>query len=308
MPSSKIEIHHLIDMKRRGEKISMLTAYDYPSARILDEAGIDCLLVGDSAANVVLGYPDTLPVSMDELVILTRAVSRGAKRSFVIGDMPFMSYNISVSDAIRNAGRFLKEGRANAIKLEGGGAVADTVRALVQAGIPVVGHLGLTPQTAGMIGGLKVQGRTAEQAAKILEDAKRLEEAGAFMLVLEAIPKRVAALISSRVSIPVIGIGAGCDCDGQVLVLHDMLGINAGFKPKFVKRFAQLEQEILDAARRYHEEVRAQTFPAEEHSFTIDDEQYRHIESVLGTSSKAKSNGGNGRSKHRSTSRVPVAN
>ena len=304
MPSSKIEIHHLIDMKRRGEKISMLTAYDYPSARILDEAGIECLLVGDSAANVVLGYPDTLPVDMDEMVMLTRAVSRGAKRAFVIGDMPFMSYNISVSDAIRNAGRFMKEGRANAIKLEGGGAVADTVRSLVKAGIPVVGHLGLTPQTAGMIGGLKVQGRTAEQAALILEDAKRLEDAGAFMLVLEAVPKRVAALISKRVSIPVIGIGAGCDCDGQVLVLHDMLGISAGFKPKFVKRYAELEQQMLDAARRYHEEVQARTFPAEEHSFAIDDKQYSQIEAALGKT-PSKSNGGNGRSKPRA--RVSVA-
>jgi len=277
MKRKKIDIAALLQKKRNREKITMLTAYDAPTARMLDEAGIDTLLVGDSAANVVLGYQDTLPVSMDEMVHHTRAVVRGTEFAMVIGDMPFMSYNVSREEAIRNAGRFIKEGGAAAVKLEGGAHVADTVEELVKAGIPVVGHLGLTPQTAGMIGGYKVQGRDAETARRILEDAKKLQQAGAFLLVLECVPDRVAELISQTVEIPVIGIGAGAGCDGQVLVFHDMVGIKAGFTPKFVKRYAELGEAIVGAARAYKEEVEGGTFPGAEESFTITDEEFEKL-------------------------------
>ena len=274
MKRKKIDIARLQDKKRKGEKITMLTAYDAPTARMLDEAGIDTLLVGDSAANVVLGYPDTLPVSMDEMVHHTKAVVRGSEFAMVIGDMPFMSYNISREEAVRNAGRFLKEGGADAVKLEGGAHVADTVAALVRAGIPVVGHLGLTPQTAGRIGGYKVQGKDAETARQIVEDASKLQQAGAFLLVLECVPDRVATMISQSVDIPVIGIGAGNGCDGQVLVFHDMVGIKAGFTPKFVKRYAELGEAIVAAAKAYKEEVESGAFPGPEETFTMADEEF----------------------------------
>ncbi len=270
----KVDIAALSEMKRSGRKITMLTAYDFPTARILDDQGIDTILVGDSAANVVLGYTDTLPVSMDEMMVLTRAVSRAARRAMVIGDMPFMSFNVSIPDAIANAGRFVKEGGATAVKLEGGGHVVDTVAAIASAGIPVVGHLGLTPQTAGMLGGYHVQGARAAQARRILDDACRLQNAGAFMLVVECIPARLGALLASAVDVPVIGIGAGPGCDGQVLVLHDLLGIRAGFTPRFVKRFGEVGEAISKAVAAYRDEVAAGAFPAPGHCFAMPDDEY----------------------------------
>lgn len=270
----KVELSSLITRKAAGQKLTMLTAYDYPFARLLDEVGIDVILVGDSVGNVVLGYPDTLPVTMDEMLHHTRAVSRGVSRGLVIGDMPFMSYNVTTTEAIRNAGRFIKQAGADLVKLEGGEAVAETVAAIVRAGIPVCGHLGLTPQTATQLGGYRVQGRTAAAARVILADAQRLEEAGASMIVLECVPARVAERISTSLRIPTFGIGAGPGCDGQVLVLHDMLGLGVGdFQPRFVKRLAELADATRTAVAAYRDEVVAGTFPAAEHSFTIPDEE-----------------------------------
>lgn len=282
MHEKAVDLSLLMSKKARGEKITMLTAYDAPTARALDNAGVDIILVGDSAANVVLGYPDTLPVSMDEMIMLTSAVSRGASKSFVLGDMPFMSYNVNREQAIRNGGRFIKEAGAKAVKLEGGGQVADTLGAMVKAGIPTVGHLGLTPQTAGMIGGYRVQGKTAEAAEMILEDALRLQDAGACMLVLECVPDRVGALISSRLEIPTIGIGAGSKTDGQVLVVHDMLGIRAGFTPKFVKQWESIGERMEAAAKAYCDEVKAETFPSAEESFAIGEEEWQKLINKLG--------------------------
>jgi 3-methyl-2-oxobutanoate hydroxymethyltransferase len=260
-----------------------VTAYDYPTARLVDEAGIDTVLVGDSAGNVVLGYPDTIPVTVEELLHHTRAVRRGLRRALLIGDMPFMSYNVSVEQAIANAGRFLKEASAEAVKVEGGGWVAKTVTAMVEAGIPVVGHLGLTPQTASMLGGYRVQGRTAESARKIVEDALALQQAGAFLLVLECVPDRLGELISKKLEIPVIGIGAGPNTDGQVLVFHDLVGIQSGFAPKFVKRYAKVGDEIRSAVTRYCQEVKERTFPADEHCFRIPDEEFDALRGSLET-------------------------
>jgi 3-methyl-2-oxobutanoate hydroxymethyltransferase len=270
----RTDIAALMEKKRRGEKITMLTAYDFPTASLLDGAGIDSILVGDSAGNVVLGYRDTLPVSMDEMILLTRAVSRAVRYAFVIGDMPFMSYNISKESAIENAGRFIKEGGAHAIKLEGGEAMADTVAAITRAGIPVVGHLGLTPQTSNQLGGYRVQGRTADVAKKILDDALLLERCGAIMMVVECVPDRLAALMASRLQIPLVGIGAGASCDGQVLVLHDMLGIKAGFSPKFVKRYADVAGSITAAVSSFAADVASGAFPATAHSFEMEDAEY----------------------------------
>jgi 3-methyl-2-oxobutanoate hydroxymethyltransferase len=270
MARKKIDLNYLRKKKADGEKITMLTAYDCPTARILDEAGVETILVGDSAANVVLGYEDTLPVTMDEMLVLIRAVRRGVKHAMLIGDMPFGSYNLSREQAIANGTRFIKEGGCDAVKLEGGGQMIGTIRAMVNAGIPVIGHLGLTPQTADFLGGYRVQGRTAETAQRILDDAKRVADAGAWMLVLELMPDRVAARVAEAIDIPVIGIGAGPDVDGQVLVLHDMLGINESFSPKFLKRYAELGAAIREAVTRYVEEVKAKKFPAAEHSFGID--------------------------------------
>ena len=274
MEQKKISLTTLKEMKQQGVPITMVTAYDYPTARIVDEAGIDTALVGDSAANVVLGYPDTIPVTVEELLHHTRAVRRGLRRALLIGDMPFMSYNVSVEQAIANAGRFLKEASAEAVKVEGGGWVAKTVTAMVEAGIPVVGHLGLTPQTASMLGGYRVQGRTAESARKIVDDALALQQAGAFLLVLECVPDRLGELISKTLVIPVIGIGAGPNTDGQVLVFHDLVGIQSGFAPKFVKRYAKVGDEIRSAVSRYCSEVKDRTFPADEHCFRIPDEEF----------------------------------
>jgi 3-methyl-2-oxobutanoate hydroxymethyltransferase len=281
MAQKKVELITLSQMKREGKPITMVTAYDYPTARIVDAAGVDTVLVGDSAGNVVLGYADTVPVTMDELIHHTRAVSRGLERALLIGDMPFMSYNISVAQAIENAGRFLKEAGAKAVKVEGGGVVVDTVAALVKAGIPVVGHLGLTPQTAGMLGGYRVQGRTAESAKQILDDALALQQAGAFLLVLECVPDRLGALISERLAIPVIGIGAGNGTDGQVLVFHDLVGIHTAFKPKFVKRYLDAGPQMQQAVASYCEEVRQRSFPAPEHTFSISEEEFDALAKAL---------------------------
>lgn len=255
------------EMKRKGEKITMLTAYDYPTAVVLDEAGIDILLVGDSLAMVVLGYDSTLPVTMEEMIHHTKAVVRGTKRAMVVGDMPFMSYQASVADAVRNAGRFLQEGGAQAVKLEGGREVAETVLKITQSGIPVMAHLGLTPQSVHQLGGYKVQGKEEKVAKKIMEDAKILEEAGAFSLVLECVPKGLAEEITKNLSIPTIGIGAGVHCDGQVLVVHDMLGLFERFTPKFVKKYANLNVQIKEAVKTYIDEVKKGTFPDDAHSF-----------------------------------------
>ncbi|MFW6179983.1 MAG: 3-methyl-2-oxobutanoate hydroxymethyltransferase [Desulfohalobiaceae bacterium] len=250
-------------------KLSMLTAYDYPTAYYVDQSQIDMILVGDSLAMVVLGLPDTLGVGMWEMLHHTRAVSRAVQYSVIIGDMPFMSYQASVEQAVRNAGRFLQEGRAQAVKLEGGSTVLPQIRAIVQAGIPVQGHLGLTPQSAGQLGGFKVQGRDFAAAKRLEEDAQALEEAGCFSIVLEAIPAEVADRITQAVSIPTIGIGAGPGCDGQVLVLHDLAGLFERFTPKFVKKYASLGQDLQQAVQRFRQEVESGSFPGPEHTFHL---------------------------------------
>jgi 3-methyl-2-oxobutanoate hydroxymethyltransferase len=264
-------------LKAAGKKITMLTAYDYPMALLEDRAGIDIILVGDSVGMTVLGYENTLPVTMDEMIHHTKAVTRGAKFALVIGDMPFMSYNTSERDAILNAGRFMKEGSADAVKLEGGASVKDVVKAIVKAGIPVMGHLGLTPQTISMLGGFKVQGKDAKAAQKIIDDALMLEDAGAFSVILEAIPALIAKRITERLTIPTIGIGAGIHCDGQVLVVHDMLGLFDRFTPKFVKRYVNLSESMLKAFESFREEVSRGEFPTDQHSFHIEEKELSKI-------------------------------
>jgi 3-methyl-2-oxobutanoate hydroxymethyltransferase len=258
--------------KIEGKKVSMLTAYDYPMAKLLDEAGIDCLLVGDSLGMVVLGYESTLQVTVDDIIHHSRAVARGTKRALVIADMPFLSYHISVEESVRNAGRLIQEGGASAVKLEGGSNVIDKIKAIVAAQIPVIGHLGLTPQSINMFGGYKVQGTSLEQVKKIISDAELLQQAGVIAIVLECIPEKLAKLLSEKLEIPTIGIGAGKNCDGQVLVTQDMLGIYSDFKPKFVKRYAELGSTISNACQQYISEIQLQQFPQEEHSFAIEDE------------------------------------
>lgn len=257
-------------MKKAGQKISMLTAYDYSTARMFDEAGIHGILIGDSLGMVMLGYEDTLSVTMEDMVHHTRAVARGTKNALIVADLPFMSYHVSVEQAVTNAGRLLKEGRAQAVKLEGGAAVRDKVAAIVQAEIPVMGHLGLTPQSVHKFGGFKVQGKNDKAAQQILSDALQLEEAGVFAIVLECIPEGLAEIISQRLTIPTIGIGAGKGCDGQILVYQDMLGMFGAFKPKFVKEYANLGQAINQAVHQYMTEVEQGLFPATEHAFGID--------------------------------------
>jgi len=255
--------------KAEGRRFAMLTAYDYTTARLLDTAGIPVLLVGDSAAMVMLGHPTTLPVTMDELVIFARAVARGSVDALLVGDLPFLSYQASPDDAVRNAGRFLKEAGMHAVKLEGGGPLAvEVTRRLTEAGIPVMAHLGLVPQSVHRMGGFKVQGKDPAVAARILAEARELEAAGAFALVLEGIPASLAAKVTAALTIPTIGIGAGPSCDGQVLVVHDMLGLSPGRRPRFVKEFAHLGEEVIAAARRYAAEVEAGTFPDAEHSYS----------------------------------------
>jgi 3-methyl-2-oxobutanoate hydroxymethyltransferase len=261
-------------MAAKGKrKLSELTAYDYPTAMWVDQSGIDMILVGDSLAMVMLGHEDTLSVGMTEMLHHTRAVSRGAERALVIGDMPFMSYQASLEQALINAGLFLKEGRAQAVKLEGGARVVPQVRAMVEAGIPVQGHLGLTPQSAAQFGGFKVQGKTAEAAKVLIDDALALTDAGCFSIVLEAIPAPIAAMITEAIPIPTIGIGAGPDCDGQVLVIHDVLGLFERFKPKFVKQYVNLGQTMKSALVQYKEEVESGAFPGPEHTFAMNEEE-----------------------------------
>jgi 3-methyl-2-oxobutanoate hydroxymethyltransferase len=277
----KVTAPALRQKRERGEPVTMVTAYDYPTARMADEAGFDAILVGDSLAMVVLGHPDTLAVTMDEMLHHARAVRRGASRALLIGDMPFMSYQADEAEALRNAGRFVKEAGMEAVKLEGGRAMAPAVRRIVRAGIPVQGHLGLTPQSVNALGGFKVQGRTAAAARSLLEDALALEDAGCFSLVLESVPDRVAALITDRVSIPTIGIGAGAGTSGQVLVLHDVLGLFDRFTPRFVKRYAELGEAARAALEAFRADVQARAFPAAQHSYPIDDDEWRaFLESI----------------------------
>lgn len=259
-------------MKEKGEKISMLTAYDYSTAKLEDEAGVNSILVGDSLGNVILGYEDTISVTMEDMIHHGAAVARGAKNALVIIDMPFMSYQTSVYDAVVNAGRLMKEGRAGAVKLEGGVEVCPQIKAIVDAGIPVCAHLGLTPQSINAFGGFKVQGKSEEAARKILEDARAIEKAGAFAVVLEGIPKKLADLITKELHIPTIGIGAGNGCDGQVLVYQDLLGMFSDFTPKFVKRYAEVGEVMKNAFQQYFQEIQSGAFPSEEHVYSIDDD------------------------------------
>lgn len=260
------------EAKQKNEKLSMLTAYDYSTAKIIDEAGINGILVGDSLGMVCLGYEDTLSVTMEDMIHHTSAVTRGAKNTLVVADMPFMSYQTCVYDAVVNAGRLIKEGRAQAVKLEGGIEVCDKIEAIVKASIPVMGHIGLTPQSVNAFGGFKVQGKDEEAAKKLIEEALAIEKAGAFAVVLECVPAKLAAIISEKLSIPTIGIGAGVNCDGQILVYQDMLGLFSDFTPKFVKKYENLGEKMNIAFRKYIEEVKDGVFPAEEHSFKINDE------------------------------------
>jgi len=269
MDKKKLTIQELQGMKRQGRKIRMITAYDYPMATLVDQSPMEMILVGDSLGMVVLGYESTVPVTMEEMIHHTRAVMRGAHNTFVVADLPFMSYQVSVPEAIRNAGRLLKEGGADAVKLEGGESMLPVVRAMVSAGIPVMGHLGLTPQTATMLGGLKAQARDAAAARTLLKDARLLVESGVFSLVLEAIPAQLGELVTKELSVPTIGIGAGPGCDGQVLVLYDMLGLFQRFLPKFVKRYANLGESIATALEQYCQEVESEAFPAAEHCFNM---------------------------------------
>lgn len=260
------------ESKKNGEKLTMLTAYDYTTAKLLDESGIDSILVGDSLGMVVLGYDDTLSVTMEDMIHHSAAVARGAKNALIVTDMPFMSYQTSVYDAVVNAGRLVKEGKAQAVKLEGGIEFCEHIKAIVKASIPVCAHIGLTPQSINAFGGFKVQGKGKQEAQRLLDEARAVEEAGAFAVVLECVPAKLAKKISESISIPTIGIGAGAGCDGQVLVYQDMLAMYSDFKPKFVKQYAQVGSVMKDAFRQYIDEVKSGAFPSEEHTFKIDDD------------------------------------
>jgi 3-methyl-2-oxobutanoate hydroxymethyltransferase len=273
MNGKRISILDLQKNKDSGEPISMLTAYDYPSAQLVDKAGIDMILVGDSLGMVVLGYESTVPVTMDEMLHHCRAVSRGTSHAFLVGDMPFMSYQIDIFEAVRNAGRFIKEGNMDSVKLEGGSEMAPTIGAIVTAGIPVQAHIGLTPQSHSKLGGYRVQGKTADSAARLIEDALAVQDAGAFSVVLEAVPAVVAEQISSRLRIPTIGIGAGAGCDGQVLVFHDVLGIFDSRLPRFVKQYANLRRVIIESLISYNEDVKSRKFPEDEHTYPMNPEE-----------------------------------
>lgn len=260
------------ESKLTNNKLTMVTAYDYSMAKIIDESGINGILVGDSVGMVCLGYEDTLSVTMEDMIHHTRAVSRGAKNALVVGDMPFMSYQTSVYDAVYNAGRLIKEGRANAVKLEGGSSVCAQIEAITKASIPVMGHIGLTPQSINAFGGFKVQGKSVEDAKRLVEEAKEIEKAGAFAIVLECVPSKLAKIITESINIPTIGIGAGNSCDGQILVYQDMLGMFGDFKPKFVKQFADVGSVMNEAFKTYIDEVQKGKFPSENHSFKINDD------------------------------------
>jgi 3-methyl-2-oxobutanoate hydroxymethyltransferase len=277
----KLPLPELAELKRRGEKLSMVTAYDFPSGRIADAAGVELVLIGDSAAMTVLGHDSTVPATMEELLILTRAVARGAKRPLVVADMPFGSFQVSDEAALANAIRFVKEAGADAVKLEGAGPTLSRVRAIVGAGVPVMGHVGLTPQSATMLGGFRAQGRTAEKAERLYEDALALEAAGCFAVVLEAVPAPVAARVTEALEVPTIGIGAGAACDGQVLVWHDLLGLYEGKAPRFVKRYADLAGEARRAIESYVHDVRESRFPEERHTYSIPDDELEAFENWL---------------------------
>jgi 3-methyl-2-oxobutanoate hydroxymethyltransferase len=284
----KLPLTELADMKSRREPIVMVTAYDYPGGRIADAAGIDVVLVGDSAAMTVLGNESTVPATMDEMLMLTRAAARGAERPLVVADMPFGSFQVSDEDAVRNGIRFVKEAGADAVKLEGAGPTLSRVLALVGAGIPVMGHVGLTPQSATMLGGFRAQGRTAEKARALLQDARALEAAGCFAIVLEAVPAQVAARITESLTVPTIGIGSGRGCNGQVLVFHDLLGLYDGKAPRFVKRYADLAAETRSALERYAADVRSGAFPGDEHTYSIPEDELAAFEAAV-SGSRAES-------------------
>jgi 3-methyl-2-oxobutanoate hydroxymethyltransferase len=289
--TGKLPLTELAEMKRRGEPIVMVTAYDAPGGRLADAAGVDVVLVGDSAAMTVLGYDSTVPATMDEMLILTRAVTRGARRPLVVGDMPFGSFQLSDEAALENAIRFVKEAGADAVKVEGAGPTLSRVRALVGAGVPVMGHVGLTPQSATMLGGFRAQGRTAARARALLDDALELERAGCFAVVLEAVPSPVAARITAALAVPTIGIGAGRDCDGQVLVYHDLLGLYEGRAPRFVKRYADVASEIGRALQEFAAEVRSGAFPEEQHTYSMPDEELQLFERSLAEHGEQGGNG-----------------
>lgn len=286
----KINISEILSMKKRGKKITCITSYDYVTASLADRAGIDLILVGDSASMVVLGYENTIPVTLDEMIIFSRAVTRGNSRSLIVGDMPFMSYQISDEDAVRNGGRFVKEGGVGAVKIEGGLRMKSRVEAFTRAGIPVMGHVGLTPQTSPLWSGYRVQGRTVGDAETIIRDAKALEEAGAFAVVLEMVTAEVAKMVTERLSIPTIGLGSGPFCDGQIVVLHDILGLYERLSLKFIKKYARLGEEILKALETYRDDVLEGRFPGEEHTFHMTDEQSKQSGSVE-TGEKARRSG-----------------
>ncbi|WP_028518992.1 3-methyl-2-oxobutanoate hydroxymethyltransferase [Ruminococcus flavefaciens] len=268
----KNTVSTLLKQKQSGDKITMLTAYDYTTAKIIDECGVNAILIGDSLGMVMLGYENTLPVTMEDMIHHTAAVSRGAENAFIVADMPFMSYQVSVQEAVVNAGRLIKEGGANAVKLEGGAEVCDRIRAIVNASIPVVAHLGLTPQSVNAFGGFKVQGKSLDKAKKLIDDALMIQEAGACAVVLEGIPAKLADIITKKLFIPTIGIGAGNGCDGQVLVYQDMLGLNTGHTAKFVKRFAEVGVLMRQGISDYISETKSGVFPAEEHTYAVDDD------------------------------------
>ena len=273
----KVSLHDLQRKRNNGQPITMLTAYDYPAAKLVDEAGADAILVGDTLAMTVLGHRDTVAVTVDEMLHHCKAVARGAARALLVGDLPFMSYQVSRREAVRNAGRYMKEAHMDAVKLEGGREVAVTVRAIVSAGVPVMGHVGLTPQTATQLGGYKVQATSAEAALKLRDDALALQEAGCFAVVLEAVPAPVAQAVTEKLTIPTIGIGAGAGCAGQVLVFHDVLGLFDDFVPKFVKQFAQLREPMLQALTSFRREVEAGAFPGEAYSYGMDESELRRF-------------------------------
>lgn len=287
-PPRKLTVPEVVAMKRDGTRITMMTAYDAAFARLVDRAGIDILLVGDSAGMVMLGYQNTVPVTMDDMVRMAASVSRGTTRPLLVGDMPFGSYQTGPQDALRNAARFLKEAGMDAVKIEGGHETVDTVRTLVENGIAVMAHVGLTPQRVAQLGGFKTQARTARAARRLIDDAVALEAAGAFSIVLESIPSPVAAMVTERLSIPTIGIGAGPDCDGQVLVLHDVLGLFGDFKPKFAKRYADIGSEVVAALTAFDRDVRAGTFPDAEHSFTMKEAELDALRQDLSTPARPK--------------------
>ncbi len=279
----KVTTLSLREKKRRGEPITMLTAYDYATAQAVDRAGFDVILVGDSLGMVVLGYANTLPVTMEEMLHHCRAVARGVRFALLVGDMPFLSYQVSVPEAVRNAGRFLQEGGMEAVKLEGGRERLEAVRAIVEAGIPVMGHLGLTPQSVHQLGGFRAQGTTVEAARRLLEDAHLLQEAGCFSLVLESVPGRLAEMVSRQLDIPTIGIGAGPGCDGQVLVTHDLLGLFDRFTPRFARKYADLHAEMARAFAAFKEDVQRRRFPTQEHTTEMPDEEWQRLQQVLGS-------------------------